>query len=124
MRIFPRWFGRRQAPLTPPAGELHFLCEHDGPPEQELKRKLSAVFEIRPDVEAAYLAMVANGSNRGVALCVTGVADPGRLEIVKAVGTVFATLFSAQQHLDIVFPTDSQIVQLGRVCRPFYVRAH
>lgn len=123
--MFQRWFARRKSEQrAAPAGDLLFLCEHDGEPERNLKRSLAAMFHTRADVEAAYLAIVQypGAPSRNVALCVTGVPDSQRLDFVKAVGVLFADLFSLEQHLDVLFPTSPQKVHLQRVCRPFFTR--
>ena len=104
--------------------EVLFLGEQDGPSERDLKDQLSALFKSASKVESAYLAVVGyeGGSDRSVALCLTGVTDEERPEIAKAVGRVFASIFNAREHLDIMFPNMTQQVRLGEVCRPFFVR--
>jgi len=93
-------------------------------PEQDLKRELTALFQSRSGVESAYLAVVSyqNESDHSIALCITGVIDPDRSEIAKAVSDIFARMFGAHEHLDVLFPTDAQRGELRQVCQPFFVR--
>jgi hypothetical protein len=76
-------------------------------------------------VQSAYLAIVSypSASDQSIALCVTGVIDADRQEIVQAVSNTFASIFNAHEHLDILFPTDAQKDQLGQVCQPFFARS-
>ena len=98
-----------------------FLGEQDGPPERDLKAKLSEFFVRNGTVHAAYLAIVQYpGSNaHHVAVCMkaTAVDDPA---LAEEVGSAFRALFGGHEHLDILFLKGLQEVQLARVCRPFF----
>jgi hypothetical protein len=48
----------------------------------------------------------------------TGVDEPDRAHIAKAVSAVFASMFGVQEHLDTVFP----LIKLEPIGRPFFVR--
>jgi hypothetical protein len=120
-----RWLGGGKSPQTVRVGGVLLRGEQDGVPERDLKRELTALFQSRSDVESAYLAVVSyeGGSAHGKALCITGVIERAdRPEIAKAVSKIFAGMFGAHEHLDIVFPTDAQKGQLVQVCQPFFVR--
>jgi hypothetical protein len=123
--MFKRWFGRKETLEATAVRGVYYLCEHDGTPERQLKDELNQLFQSRTDPAKAYLAVVryedAPGPP-GVALCVTGVALDERNGLVGQIGIVFARLFNIQQHLDILFPTPEEEVQLSKVCRPFFAR--
>ena len=69
----------------------------------------------------AYLAKVRLGNEQinSVALCVRTLfgTDNG---MVEKIGTIFASVFNAQEHLDIVFLSDEQEASLITVCQPFF----
>lgn len=123
--MFERWFGRKESPEAMSVPGVTFRCEHDGVPERELKNGLIQLFERRADVEKAFLAVVTypGDAENGVALCTTGVKPQDRPQLAADIGTVFAKLFRAEQHLDLIFPTSEQESSLGKVCRPFFVRS-
>jgi hypothetical protein len=54
-----------------------------------------------------------------VALCVSNVggADQG---LAREIGSIFASIFGAHEHLDILFLSDTQEAALDRVCSPFF----
>ncbi len=122
--MLKRWFGRRRAPDTLHVEGVAFLREQDGAPEQDLKRELVKLFEQRADVNAAYLVAVRyqGRPDHSIALCITGVPDTHRAEIVEAVSAIFARLFVLKEHLDIMFPSGLEEAQLGEVATPFFVR--
>lgn len=100
-----RWFRRTKAPQapTPPqaqygVGTVAFLCEQDGPSERDLKHDLNRVFQDRLYVDSAYLVLAdyEGTSDRHVVLCLTGVGNVNRMEILKEVGAVFARRFGEQ----------------------------
>jgi hypothetical protein len=101
------------------APSLEFLGEQDGPPERLLKRQLTQHLVRHRSVKRTYLARLRIQGQIGVALCIcneTG-ADPA---LVNEVGKVFASIFGAHEHLDIVFVDDAQEASLEKVCRPFF----
>lgn len=99
--------------------EVRFLGEQDGKPERVLKGRLAESFKLRGEVQRAYLARVISGDQAGVALCIKARdgADPS---LVRQVGSVFASIFAKQAHLDILFLSESQEQALRNVCAPFY----
>ena len=114
---------RRFDDLQPPAelrwGEgVHFLGEHDGPPERELKVALSGEFLRTPGVRAAYLARVRYGGGEPaeLALCIRSVA-PEDVPLVGRVGRVYG---GKRPHLDVLFLDEVQEAALAAVCPPFY----
>jgi hypothetical protein len=98
-----------------------FLGEQDGPSERLLKEKLADFFGRDRSVSRAYLVRVAFGEGKNVSV-VLGLRtqfgpDKG---MVEKVGAIFASVFNAKEHLDIMFLTDGQETQLVKVCRPFF----
>jgi hypothetical protein len=102
---------------------VDFLGEQDGPSEQALKAALLAQLLRHTPVERAYLARVGFGPGEPpqVALCLAPPAANGR-GLLDHIGQVFAGQFAREAHLDIIFVNDEQETDLGRVCRPFYLR--
>jgi hypothetical protein len=102
--------------------DLCFIGEQDGPPERVLKERLIDFFKRDQSVQQAYLAKVNFGHNNpiSVALCLRTQfgTDKG---MVEKVGTIFASVFGAKEHLDIVFLDDNQEASLVKVCQPFFV---
>lgn len=98
---------------------VQFLGEQDGPTEQLLKARLSEFFKRDRSVLVAYLARVEVGGQTSVALCLKTQFGPDR-GLAEKVGAIFKTIFNAQVHLDIMFPTVAQETELVKVCRPFF----
>jgi SseB protein C-terminal domain len=101
--------------------EIRFLGEQDGPPEQLLKEKLTDFFQRDGSVSKAYLAKVDFGKAKSASV-VLGLRtqfgpDKG---MVEKVGAIFAFVFNAKEHLDIMFLTDDQEAQLTKACPPFF----
>ena len=104
---------------------VRFLGEHDAPPERELKVALSGEFAHTPGVRSAYLARVAYGAaeeagpadaSPEVALCIRSSA-PEDAAFTGRVGRVYG---GRRAHLDVLFLSDEQEVELSAVCAPFY----
>lgn len=100
---------------------VEFLGQQDGKVERELKSELQHVLRRYPKVARAYLARVgfAPQVQKSVALCLMPRSAEERT-IVDEVGALFSDMFSADTHLDILFLTDEEEVDLRRVCDPFF----
>ncbi len=109
-----------------PEGVLHsqirFLYEQNGGPERDLKAILVQLFNGKRDVERAYLARIeySEGMSYTVALCLRTVAGENRT-LVQEIGTVFRSLFGQNQHLDVIFLSESLEKQVTAVCEAFYI---
>ncbi len=103
--------------------DIHFLGEQDGLPEQSLKDQLNRCFQLDKSVRAAYLAKVSydRANYTEVALCLLRPFGPDD-GIVEQVGSIFASIFGAHEHLDILFINEDQEVQLLMTCKPFFKR--
>lgn len=101
--------------------EIRFLGEQDGPPERLLKEKLADFFRRDGSVSRAYLARVdfGEGKNASVVLGLRTQFGPDK-GMVEKVGAIFAFVFNAKEHLDIMFLTDGQEAQLTKACKPFF----
>jgi len=99
-----------------------FVGEQDGPPERELKGKLSSLFARYPTVQRAYLTVVRypGSSAHHVALCMAANGDDEAL--VGEISAVFRSLFGSHEHLDTIFLQGFQEAQLAAVCKPFFAR--
>ncbi|MBL8629441.1 MAG: hypothetical protein JNM81_07425 [Rhodospirillaceae bacterium] len=100
---------------------VRFIGEQDGLVEIELKAKLRACLE-RYSIVAAYLARVAYEDGViAVALCIrTGTES--EIDLVSDVSKIFASIFSSENSLDVIFLTDEQELDLKLVCRPFLTK--
>jgi hypothetical protein len=99
--------------------QIAFLGEQDGAAEQELKEELARVFQQDGTVSKAYLARAVIDGNATVILGVQAQgADESRL--AAQVGSAFASIFNARQHLDVIFLSDEQHAEVSRVCRAFF----
>jgi hypothetical protein len=99
--------------------QLKFVGEQDGPPERRLKEKLVLAFGRDRRVYGAYLARAEYEDGTNVVLALR--AEIGFEKVlVQEVASTFASMFSAQAHLDVVFLTDTNEAQLRQVCRPFF----
>ena len=101
--------------------EIRFLGEQNGPPEQLLKDRLADFFRRDRSVSRAYLARVdfGEGKEASVVLAARTQFGPDK-GMVEKVGTIFADVFNAKEHLDIMFLTDSQEAELTKTCKPFF----
>ena len=102
-------------------GQVRFIAEQDGAIEQKFKQKLTDLFQDRKTITKAYLAAADYGTPTTftVALCLRASPSPDRA-LVKSVSTVFASIFSSAEHLDIIFIDEEQEMRLMQVCCPFY----
>ncbi len=100
--------------------EVQFLGEQDGKPERLLKGRLAESLKYRGEVQRAYLAQVISGDQAGVALCIKARHGAADANLVREVGSIFASIFAKQAHLDILFLSESQEAALRDVCAPFY----
>jgi len=103
------------------ARKIRFLGEQDGSPEQFLKNKLAEFFRRDGSVSRSYLAKIdyGEGKNAGVVLGLRTQFGPDK-GMVEKIGAIFAFVFNAKEHLDIMFLTDSQEAELSKVCKPFF----
>lgn len=98
---------------------VRFLGPKDGPPEQMLKERLSEFFKRDRSVLTAYLALVDFDGQTSVALCLKTQFGPDR-GLTEKIGAIFKTIFNAEVHLDIMFPSAAQEAELVQVCKPFF----
>src|SRR2546422_2345328 len=101
--------------------DVVFLGEQDGPPERDLKARLSEIFVRHGTVHTAFLAIVQypDSSAHHIAVCMT-TAAPEDPALVQEVGSIFRSLFGGHEHLDILFVNGPQEAQLAGVCKPFF----
>ena len=116
------WFKRKRQRATEKrtVRSITFISEQDGPIERQLKTALLPAIR-RAGAERAYLARASfQGSpDTAVILCL---AAPENSSAVREISEVFAVLFNASEHLDILFLTGSRHeASLSAVCRPFFV---
>ena len=99
-----------------------FLGEQDGPVEQQLKAGVISCFTSIGGVVGAYLVRVSYEETDAsfVALCLLGDATKHR-SVAECVGGIFKTLFAPTVPLDIAFLSDSQVAEIQKVARPFFV---
>ncbi len=117
------WFQskRPKHPKELHVSKMQFLGEQDGPPERDLKNKLTEFFQRDKSVKKAYLARTAydEQSKPSVALCLRTEFGPDR-GLAEKVGKIFGIRFSDPEYMDIIFLTDEQESDLSKVCSPFF----
>jgi hypothetical protein len=111
------WRTRKRSPEVHVQPAVRFVGAQDGETERLLKNALIAELRDLPEVQRAYLAQVKYADEVHVALCL---AAPENRSIVERMGSVFAGIFSREQHLDIMFIQPDLESELERVCPPFY----
>ena len=110
---------RRKKPRSFRVGRLHFIGEQVGAVEQDLMSSLGRELNGHPNVTRAYLARVSyGGSLPVVALCLR--AEKEDESLVRVIGALFASIFSRDEHLDVLFLNENQESELARVCAPFF----
>jgi hypothetical protein len=112
--------GQRRRTESHVVGTIRFLGEQDGAPEREFKEAVARLLGTNATVERGYLARVAyeSSSNASVAVCL--VARDPQDELLQEIGSVFASMFGRDQHLDILFISRDQEQDLARVCSVFF----
>jgi SseB protein C-terminal domain len=101
--------------------QIRFLGEQDGPPERLLKDKLKEIFVCDRKVTNAYLARVDFGDRQPVSVVLALRMQPSHDRVIaEKVASVFASIFSAAVHLDIMYLTEREEAELSRVCNPFF----
>lgn len=104
------------------SGQIRFVAEQVGIPENELKKSMVDLFRRRGKLLRAYLARVVYAMDErfNVALCV--VSSKGEDEaLANDVALVFSQMFGAHEHLDIIFLNERQETQIRKTCCPFFV---
>jgi len=96
-----------------------FIGEQKGVPEDVLKKALINFFVRDKSVLKAFLAIVAEEGKPSITLCLRTQFGPDK-GMVEKIGTVFASVFNSQEHLDIIFLNDQQEKDLVKVCQPFF----
>jgi SseB protein C-terminal domain len=99
--------------------DVRFLGEQDGPPERLLKERLTEFFQRDKSIHRAYLAQVSLEGQTSVALCLKTQFGPDR-GLAEKIGAIFGMIFSADEHLDIIFLSDQQESELGKGCSAFF----
>lgn len=102
-------------------GQVRFIGEQDGLPERELKRELCTVLSRHTVIEKAYLARVSyDGQNDpSVALCLAGSPSDALLAELQK---LFHRMFRVSEHLDIIFVSREQEVDIRSIASAFFVR--
>jgi SseB protein C-terminal domain len=121
------WFKRTAKPSRPPEviepQRIDFVGEQAGSVEDGLEIRFREVFAATPTVQSAYLARLSYGeaSGHSVGLCIrSSVGIDQRLQ--KRLAQIFAEVFRADEHLDILFIREDQEAALRKVCKTFYER--
>ena len=102
------------------APKIEFVAEQDGKFEQGVKEALLPVLQRHPEIQRGYLVSVMyDGKQRSVALCLESSTGPSE-QVAKEVSSVFREQAGRDVHLDILFLTAEQRVEVRSVARPFY----
>jgi hypothetical protein len=122
------WWARRndKAPAAQPAArdaqDIVFVGEQHGSAELQLKDRLAQLFERDPHVTAAFLAR-ATIDGQGTVVLALRADGANETALAGQIGAVFAAIFNARAHLDVMFLPDARHAEVSRVCRPFFQRA-
>jgi hypothetical protein len=104
---------------------VRFLGEQDGPFERILKNKLVDTLSRFPEVRRAYLARATYSEDPSSVVVLGITADIGNeTEIANSIGSVFSSLFNAREHLDLIFLSAIQELEIKDACSPFFVNEH
>ena len=118
------WLTGKAKPSRPPEVftplGITFIGEQAGPVEDDLKSRFREILSHTPTVQSAYLARLSVGDPEyTVGLCIR--SSVGKDDLLRdRLARVFAELFRAEEHLDILFIRDDQEAELRKVCRAFY----
>jgi hypothetical protein len=102
--------------------KVQFVCEQNGPSEQDLKRALVALLEQNESIERAYLVCIRYSSSGTLQVALGLEAETQNQELVTAISEVFGRLFSSKEHLDILYLSLPQCQEIRQVARPFFSR--
>ena len=118
-----RWFKnmRRQKPQRLMVLTVRFVGEQDGPSERRLKECFVEHFRKQATVERAYLALADHGDGKRahvtLAIRSSSGEDP---TLIRKLQSIFSSMFSSHEHLDMMFIQEDEEHQLQGVCKPFY----
>ncbi|MGH8489621.1 MAG: enhanced serine sensitivity protein SseB C-terminal domain-containing protein, partial [Gammaproteobacteria bacterium] len=101
--------------------KVRFVAEQIGVPETELKEELVRLFKQQCRVSRAYLAQVEYDKVKhfNVALCIY-LQQSESEKLANDVASIFRRMFGPHEHLDILFLSDTQEIELRKVCCPFF----
>jgi len=101
------------------AENIVFVGEQDGPAESQLKAQLELLFAKHAGVARAYLTRATIDGQPTVVLALRA-ERVDESALAGQVGAVFATIFNARAHLDVLFLDAARQAQVSRVCPAFY----
>lgn len=101
--------------------KVRFVSEQIGIPENEIKEEIAGMLKDHSRASRAYLAQVEYDKEKyfSVALCIF--LEHGEDEkLANDIASIFRRMFGPHEHLDILFLSDSQEIELRKVCCPFF----
>jgi hypothetical protein len=110
----------QKAPGGNPSSSASIFGRARRPTRAWIKERLAELFQRDRSVNAAYLTRVAYADKSfAVVLCLRSQfgADRG---LAEKVGNIFASMFGGHEHLDIVFLSEAQEIELVKVSKPFF----
>ena len=104
------------------AADAHFVGEHSGAADRELKEQWLPLLQKQSGVASAYLACVRHGGSADatMALCIRVTDGAAAKTAVGRCAAVFVSRFGPEQPLDILILTTAQERALQAVCPPFF----
>jgi len=98
-----------------------YIANQDGPAEQELKKWLTETFLKTPAVRRGYLVRVryGTGDKEEIALCIAA-TEPDEGSLVRTIGAHIAKVFAVTVHLDIMFLSKKEELEIQQTCTPFF----
>jgi len=110
-------------PQAHTVSKVRFIGEQKGPSEKLLTTKLSQVFAAGGLVERGYLVRVSYGNDpaaTNVVLAIRTKSGEEERGLLTEINGSFASIFGAQEHLDILFVREDQEKRVRTVCPPFF----
>lgn len=89
--------------------------------ERRLKERFVELFRKQATVERAYLALADHGDGKRAHVTLAIRSSSGDdLTLIRKLQSIFSSMFSSREHLDMMFIKEDQECQLQGVCNPFY----
>jgi hypothetical protein len=103
--------------------EACFITEQIGIPENEFKENVVRLFQDQKRTLRAYLVQVKYGQTNdfNVALCIS-MASGKEGKLANDIASIFRRMFGTHEHLDILFLSNINEIELRKVCCPFLRR--
>lgn len=101
--------------------KIEYICEQDGDVEREFKSKICKIFLNFGKQIRAYLVLAKYIPQDIVSVILSiRISDGYDEALLRKCSNVFRTMFSSNQHLDIMFISETEEKLIRKFCCPFY----